>query len=1200
MPGEEDILAVLRNIAVAIPLIGWLLLLSSNTVLNAKPPGAPELRYFPEFQGQSLKFFSLANPNYAVGIHEGKLWEWDGASWHPFSIPFPGSLLNANLVRAFSPTCIWIFYVPEEHHYHTQIRRFNGKQWLSVPAKQPFTITKISFLDSLRFIAGGHWGGIIYFDGKNTHNIPAFPFSEITWLKAFAPDLFVAIIRFEESRTTHSLMEYTGKKWQEVARFLQYPTFLSLVSPDSGFCFFPNDPVLYQLSAGELIPVDSIGKTNRFCCVQIEHNLYIFSEGKLYHWDGELHTLAHLNLEGRISTTNGKDFFIRSKNGLYYWGSRKIGVSVPKFCYPTFFFRSLTHVTSYSGHLGLGLYQNQKGDKGNIDVYFTHPLQENAFISVFWGNSIKITNQYKQRKLWGIWQEGKKKEWDGTTYFVDLDNDGDADAFSAALRGRSRIYENIGEDRFRDVTEEAGFHLSGRIAQVCWMDIDNDGWLDFWAGDETDTLRVFKNRKFFRFENITSRMKLPPHLRGALPSASDIDIDGDLDVVLYAMSSPVQILRNDGLNSQTGLPVFVDVSAESPQLTTPFDFFVQSVAFGDYDNDGDSDLFLANRVSPCKLFRNDGQGRFQDVRAEVGVERSFLAYGANWADLDQDGDLDLFLSTLGRNYIFWNQSGLSFKQDSLCLTENKSTYTTASAPADVDGDGDLDLVVANQFKGYSGVWLNQLNRTNSITIELKGKHRHTMGLGGQVWLYQQTADNLPGKLRGYREITIDAGYHGSGLPQANFGVIPGEHYIARVKFPSGHLAQYTALKPGKTYVFFDDTKVSLFKQSSTWLASIVYRSRRRELAFRIASYVMLLGLALFIILRQFSWTKTGVVMFVVTFSSVYILACIPVYGNLKIAALLFPIYLGIFSGGGLILLFQQIAISDFGHEAKQELFSIMQEFYHSRTGMNQLEHLIFYCNNLTEASRKDIWAQDFLQELTKFRNYTLPFIYKAYRQCTYLRQVPISPGKARQRLKTLERISKSFNPTLSAKQISIRLKNFHRQMKLIVEDIRKIRWYVEKLHSSDLLTVVGEVSSSVPGLQRVSLNNTIGRDSIRVVIPGDELAQVLTNLLRNAMEAMQDHPHPEVNITIRAPESGRIELRLQDKGPGISPEFSTRIFDESFSTKGSTGLGLFHARQIVTRYGGKLEVCSASSGKGAEFRIVLKEFINELSTTPHV
>ena len=90
---------------------------------------------------------------------------------------------------------------------------------------------------------------------------------------------------------------------------------------------------------------------------------------------------------------------------------------------------------------------------------------------------------------------------------------------------------------------------------------------------------------------------------------------------------------------------FTDVTAEAgvalPGLTT------ESVAWGDYDNDGDEDLYLTND-GPNRLFRNDGDGRFTNVTASAGVGSPAFSVGAAFGDLDNDGDLDLYVVNFQR------------------------------------------------------------------------------------------------------------------------------------------------------------------------------------------------------------------------------------------------------------------------------------------------------------------------------------------------------------------------------------------------------------------------------------------------------------------------------------------------------------------------------------------------------------------------
>ena len=127
-------------------------------------------------------------------------------------------------------------------------------------------------------------------------------------------------------------------------------------------------------------------------------------------------------------------------------------------------------------------------------------------------------------------------------------------------------------------------------------------------------------------------------------------------------------------------------------------------AFGDYDGDGLPDLYVTNSIpqlgqaqheTSCgRLYRNLGGGRFEDVTAKSGIRACGLGMGAFWADLDGDGRLDLYLTNVGPNAVWWNRGDGTFEEGKDTGLEDP-LFSVGAAFLDYDGDGRLDVVVAN-------------------------------------------------------------------------------------------------------------------------------------------------------------------------------------------------------------------------------------------------------------------------------------------------------------------------------------------------------------------------------------------------------------------------------------------------------------------------------------------------------------------------
>lgn len=132
------------------------------------------------------------------------------------------------------------------------------------------------------------------------------------------------------------------------------------------------------------------------------------------------------------------------------------------------------------------------------------------------------------------------------------------------------------------------------------------------------------------------------------------------------------------------------------------------VAFLDYDGDGDQDLLLVNgrdweehktgRRATQALYRNDGTGRFSDVTRAAGLDLEFYGMGAAAGDVDNDSDVDLFLTGLGENHLFLNHGDGTFRDVTAASGLGDPGWGTSAAFLDYDRDGDLDLFVCNYVK----------------------------------------------------------------------------------------------------------------------------------------------------------------------------------------------------------------------------------------------------------------------------------------------------------------------------------------------------------------------------------------------------------------------------------------------------------------------------------------------------------------------
>ena len=252
---------------------------------------------------------------------------------------------------------------------------------------------------------------------------------------------------------------------------------------------------------------------------------------------------------------------------------------------------------------------------------------------------------------------------------------------------------------FRDVSAEMGADTFSSRGGIAADDFDGDGWIDMLlsSADLSDNLQYLRNDGKGGFEDVTTAAGLAGITGGVNLTQADYDNDGDLDVFIARGGwlgelgrHPNSLLRNNG--DTTFTDVTLDVGLGDDLYPSA------SAAWADYDGDGDLDLYVANdsageRGWHSQLFRNNGNGAFEEVGDEIGIRGAGQAVGAAWGDYDDDGDPDLYVSYFrGANRLYRNDHG-QFVDVALELgvADPKHSYTVWFW--DADNDDDLDLLV---------------------------------------------------------------------------------------------------------------------------------------------------------------------------------------------------------------------------------------------------------------------------------------------------------------------------------------------------------------------------------------------------------------------------------------------------------------------------------------------------------------------------
>jgi hypothetical protein len=374
-------------------------------------------------------------------------------------------------------------------------------------------------------------------------------------------------------------------------------------------------------------------------------------------------------------------------------------------------------------------------------------------------------------------------------YQTDYNNDGRMDVFIP--RGawnphpvRPSLLRNDGAKGFTDVTKEAGLLAPLNSNGAAWADYDNDGWLDVFVCCEQQLNVLYHNRGDGTFEDESAKAGLRESNQKSFCKGAtwiDFDNDNDPDLFIDNLGGPSELHRNNGDGTFTNVT--------SPMgIAGPYRGF--SCWAWDYDNDGWLDIFatsydrtLEDVVNglvgkphsryPNSLYHNrEGKG-FEDVTREAGLDMVFATMGSNFGDFDNDGFLDLYLSTgdpslstLIPNRMFKNVGGKRFAEITGSSGTGHLQKGHAVACGDWDRDGDVDLFiemggVINGDKYHDILFQNPGQGNRSLTVKLVGKKTNRAAIGARIKLITGGKDPLTV----YRHVSSGSSFGANALEQ---------------------------------------------------------------------------------------------------------------------------------------------------------------------------------------------------------------------------------------------------------------------------------------------------------------------------------------------------------------------------------------------------------------------------------------------------
>ena len=398
-------------------------------------------------------------------------------------------------------------------------------------------------------------------------------------------------------------------------------------------------------------------------------------------------------------------------------------------------------------------------------------------------------------------------------------------------RTPNSLLKNNGDGTFTDVTRAAGLYAHRPTQTAAWFDCNGDGWLDLFIGNESaegdrNPSELFLNNRDGTFTECSRKagIDLQEYVKGVV--SGDFNNDGRPDLYVSVLNGENRLYRNDGPagNEAPQLVQFTEVGAQAG-VQKPLSSF--PCLFFDYDNDGWQDLYVASydldkhdgavseilglpdATEKMKLYRNLGDGTFEDVTVRLGLEQMHLVMGMNTGDFDNDGWLDLYLGTgnpdyrsLVPNKMFRNAGGETFQDVTTSggFGHLQKGHGVAFGDYDNDGDQDVYIVMGGAFTGdtyHNALFENPGHGNNWLKLVLEGTASNRSAIGARLRIQIKTGE---GRRTVHRTVGSGGSFGASPLQQ-HIGLGASEEIIAvEVEWPgSGTQQQFKELHPNQAY-----------------------------------------------------------------------------------------------------------------------------------------------------------------------------------------------------------------------------------------------------------------------------------------------------------------------------------------------------------------------------------------------------------------
>lgn len=390
----------------------------------------------------------------------------------------------------------------------------------------------------------------------------------------------------------------------------------------------------------------------------------------------------------------------------------------------------------------------------------------------------------------------------------DVDNNGYTDILAGGFYDEIKILTANGDGTAYTSQYMPGATIFAQCSNMA--DINNDGFLDLFVCHDDAESRIWGNNgdgTFFEADDWIDMTTTPASDNSGNYGSiwSDFDNDGDLDLYIAkcrgGVSDPTDPRRinalfvNDGNNNYTEMAEEYGLKIGAQSWTADFN---------DIDNDGDLDCFITNHDVANQLLENDGTGHFTDISAEAGIIGSQFPIQGVMRDFDNDGFVDIMIAG-GEHELYRNNGDKTFTLvDGLFNDNDMESY----AIGDLNSDGYLDIyggyaeIYTNPSNIDDVLWINNGGENHYLSVRLTGVESNRGGVGSRVEIYGPWGIQV-------REIRSGESYGIQNSLNAHFGL--GQHAMVDsliVKWPSGIVDKYENVESNQLITIIENNCIS--------------------------------------------------------------------------------------------------------------------------------------------------------------------------------------------------------------------------------------------------------------------------------------------------------------------------------------------------------------------------------------------------------